>query len=74
VLDRLEQGGYPTIPAPRRAKRVSDVPSPIEPLLSLWAAGYALDAITPELIVLAAPQLAESRGALAPKRARKKPA
>jgi hypothetical protein len=72
VLDRLEQGGYPTIPAPLRAKRFSDVPSPFEPLLSLWAAGYALDAITPELIVLAAPQLAASLRA--PTRARKKPA
>jgi hypothetical protein len=65
VLDRLDSGGYPTIPKPLRGKRFSELENPFEPLLSLWASGYALDAITPSLIVLAAPRIEVS----SPKRA-----
>ncbi len=61
VAERVEQGGYPAIPSAVRQKRFDHLPNPFETLLSLWASGYALDAITPSLIVLAAPRVAEKR-------------
>jgi hypothetical protein len=66
VNERIEQGGYPPIPAELREQPFSAVLNPFEPLLSLWASGYALDAITPSLIVLAAPVVAPERIAVVP--------
>lgn len=62
--DSIAASGYPGIPSELRAKRFADVPNPFEPLLSLWAAGYALDAITEHTIVLAAPRVKEKRAAI----------
>jgi hypothetical protein len=74
VRDRLEQGGYPSIPPELAKQRFSAVPNPFEPLLSLWASGYALDAITPSLIVLAAPSVPSKRASVtaSDKRAKKR--
>lgn len=57
VTDRLEQGGYPKIPTELASKTFAEVESPFDPLLSLWASGYALDAITTHTIVIAAPRV-----------------
>lgn len=68
ALGAITDGGYPAIPLELRSKRFADVPNPFEPLLSLWAAGYALDAITSNVIVLAAPRVKEKRAAIEPKK------
>jgi hypothetical protein len=58
VAERLAQGGYPPIPKELSIKAFSEIESPFDPLLSLWASGYALDAITEHVIVIAAPGIA----------------
>lgn len=54
-LEWARNSGYPEVPSELKKKRFSELPNPFEPLLSLWAAGYALDVITPSVIVLALP-------------------
>ncbi len=55
ALERAENSGYGEGSRSLWGQPFSSLANPFEPLVSLWAAGYALDAITPSLIVLAVP-------------------
>jgi hypothetical protein len=53
ALEKSQDSGYEPVPKSLAKRPFRELANPFEPLLSLWAAGYALDAITPEVIVLA---------------------
>ncbi|MDP3277674.1 MAG: hypothetical protein Q8Q09_21000 [Deltaproteobacteria bacterium] len=56
-IEQIRDSGYPPIAETLYGEKFSSLANPFEPLLSLWASGYALDAITPTMIVLAAPRV-----------------
>ena len=52
--DRVPRGEYQQESVRRR--RLRNVPNPFDPLLAIWARGYALDHVGEQAVVLVAPQ------------------